>query len=311
MNRQGARRFETADVREAASRVARRALRAKLAAVEHCAPLAARLASDDIEHVHDLRVAVRRAEAACDLYREFLPRRRLRKLRRMLKKLRRAAGAARDDDVLLARLTAEPNRMQLAEIVRRARRHRRDAQRPIEQLYDRLFRRPRFRKRTNRLIKRMGPSRIAEAPFAFGPWAASRMRSFLEDFLEASERDLSQRSLLHQFRVRGKRLRYAVELLASAYPADRRQELYQRLSEIQDQLGEINDNYTGIAAVQAMQSQRDAPAVRERIAVWLAGQEDRAKERHKAFVREWAGGRAKELRSIIRSLDTPTAGQAV
>ena len=58
------------------SDAARVSLEARLATVAYWLPLAARQIDDDIEKVHQLRVATRRAIAALELYRDWLPRRR-------------------------------------------------------------------------------------------------------------------------------------------------------------------------------------------------------------------------------------------
>src|SRR5262245_27990506 len=89
---------------------ARRSLEPRLSTVAHCLPLAAHLAEHDIEHVHRLRVATRRASAALKLYRDLLPRRARRWVKKRLRKIRRAAGDARDFDVLATRLVEDYGR---------------------------------------------------------------------------------------------------------------------------------------------------------------------------------------------------------
>ena len=74
---------------------ARMSLSARLTAVAHWLPLAAYHAAQDIEHVHRLRTSTRRAMAAVQLYRDWLPPRKRRSIKKRLKKLRRAAGEAR------------------------------------------------------------------------------------------------------------------------------------------------------------------------------------------------------------------------
>src|SRR5215470_7965644 len=79
---------------------ARVSLSARLTAVAHWLPLAAYHADQDIEHVHRLRVSTRRAVATLRLYRDWLPDKKRRSIKKRLKKIRRAAGDARDLDVL-------------------------------------------------------------------------------------------------------------------------------------------------------------------------------------------------------------------
>src|SRR5256714_15128374 len=83
---------------------ARRSLERRLAVVAHTLPLAAHLAEHDIEHVHRLRVATRRAAAALKLYWDWLPQKSARWIKKRLRQTRRAASEARDLDVLIQRL---------------------------------------------------------------------------------------------------------------------------------------------------------------------------------------------------------------
>src|SRR5262245_48894926 len=83
---------------------ARRALALRLQVVADHLPKAVAAAEEDVEHVHQLRVATRRADAALRLFHLCLPRKVYRRARKRLRKIRRAAGAARDWDVFLISL---------------------------------------------------------------------------------------------------------------------------------------------------------------------------------------------------------------
>jgi len=87
--------------------VARRTLRGRLRWLWHCLPLAALQPEEDVEYVHQLRIATRRAEAALETFAPYLPGRRARWLSKKLRQVRRAAGDARDLDVLKLHLEAE------------------------------------------------------------------------------------------------------------------------------------------------------------------------------------------------------------
>src|SRR3954470_13477806 len=86
---------------------ARCSLEVRLAVVAHTLPLAAHLSEHDVEHVHHLRVATRRAAAALKLYRDWLPEKSARWIRKRLRQIRRTASEARDLDVLIQRLGRE------------------------------------------------------------------------------------------------------------------------------------------------------------------------------------------------------------
>src|SRR5690348_13755555 len=83
---------------------ARHVLFARLEVVKDYLPRAALEADKDIEYVHQLRVGTRRADAALRIFADCLPKKSYRRGRRRLKRIRRAAAAARDWDVFLAEL---------------------------------------------------------------------------------------------------------------------------------------------------------------------------------------------------------------
>src|SRR5215831_7032142 len=80
---------------------ARRVLSIRLEVVRDWLGLALREPDKDPEHVHQLRVGTRRAGAALEIFAPCLPEKVYDAARRHLRRLRRAAGAARDWDVFL------------------------------------------------------------------------------------------------------------------------------------------------------------------------------------------------------------------
>src|SRR5437879_5121556 len=84
---------------------ARRVLTIRLEVVRDYLGLALREPDKDPEYVHQLRVGTRRAGAAIDIFSPCLPDKVYRAARKQLKRLRRAAGEARDWDVFLMDLT--------------------------------------------------------------------------------------------------------------------------------------------------------------------------------------------------------------
>lgn len=242
--------------------VAARTLRARLAAVRHYLPLAAGRADEDVEHVHELRVWTRRATAALRLYADRLPRRRAAWLRKQLKRLRRAANDARDLDVLAARL-ADPTRPYAGAWLAEVRAQRAQAQEPIVAAQRRLKRRHRFGRRIAKLLRRVrrrGRHGGGPEPERFGDWARARLRPFVESFFEAIPADETDVAALHAFRIRGKELRYAMELLAGAFPANLRDDLYSIVETLQDKLGAINDRAAGQSHLRRRIGRTDDPA---------------------------------------------------
>ena len=142
---------------EPVTRVARRALKGRLKWLWSRLPLAAERADEDVEHVHQLRVASRRTTAAMETFAAYLPPRRAEWFDRQLKRIRRAAGEARDLDVLAIRLQKEFEGQPAdaaAAILERVVAARRAAQPEIINVYGRLQLRN-FRSRLHKLIRRI------------------------------------------------------------------------------------------------------------------------------------------------------------
>lgn len=234
---------------------ARRSLEIRLAAVAHALPMAAHLAEHDIEHVHRLRVATRRAAAAVKLYRHWLPRKAARWVKRKLRNIRRAAGEARDLDVLTDRLRRELGAEADAVLVFLADK-RKAVQPKIVELADNLRHRDRFVHKTARLIADIRRPHDLDPACAseFGHWAPERLEAMRRSFEKAVPNDLDDIRALHQFRIRGKRLRYAIELLAAAFDSKLRQVVYPEIEELQERLGKITDHIAAMRLLAEWQS---------------------------------------------------------
>jgi len=236
-------------VDERLSSVAVRTLHSRLDAVQRYLPLAAAKAEEDVEHVHQLRVWTRRATAALGLYEEMMPRRRFGWLKKQLQRIRHAANDARDCDVLIQRLNQKRpgrgTRRWLAAVLA----ERAEAQRALAAVHARLRRGDRFARRISKLLERVaarGEEQGRQAP-RFGDWARERLGDEVERFFAAVPTDPTDAAALHRFRIRGKQLRYVIELLAAAFPDRLRTKLYLVIEAMQDCLGEINDLATAQA----------------------------------------------------------------
>lgn len=233
--------------------VAVRTLRNRLGAVQHYLVLAAEKEDDDGEHVHQLRVWSRRAMAALDLYQDSMPRRRRKWIRKQLKRIRRAASDARDCDVLIQRQRRKRSSLGRTRWLESLSTERADAQRAIVSIHDRLTRDDRFAQRIDALLDRVRASddeRSGQAFACFADWARERLPVAVGAFFSAVPADPTDEAALHQFRVRGKELRYAMELLAGAFPEQFRTVLYPTIEALQDRLGEINDLATAKTRLQ-------------------------------------------------------------
>jgi CHAD domain-containing protein len=221
--------------------VAQHSLRVRLAAVRHYLSLAAETSGEDIEYVHQLRVYTRRSMAALTLYEDLLPKKETKKLRKTLRKIRNAAGVARDLDVLVHSHESDTG-TGAHTFLEDVRQRRQAAQKPIEAIHEKLQRKNRFRLQVDRLLEETAETDSHLAFDSFGRWAIAHLRIILKRFFEASPSNPNDLTSLHRFRIRGKELRYAMELLAAAFPASFREQPYPVVEELQERLGEIHDH---------------------------------------------------------------------
>jgi CHAD domain-containing protein len=294
------------DVAEAA----RIALRERLAAVIYWLPAAAYCAEHDVEHVHRLRVGTRRAMAAWRLFRDWLPQKRARRIKKWLQKIRTTAGEARDLDVLAERLQRELGddaRDILAEISK----HRAKVQPDIIRLADRARRRDRLARRIDKLITGIKPccnGRTCDECAPFQAWAKKKLAEIAGDFFDELPTEDAEPAELHQFRIRAKALRYAIELLAPAFPPDLREVHYPVVEELQERLGQINDHATAAARLTDW-AQHDQ-AIRDRL-IKLAGREShRLAEELPEFRAWWTANRMMSLRDALTE-DSPRRERTV
>jgi CHAD domain-containing protein len=238
--------IEGLDAQTPIDKASRRSLEPRLTIVAQCLPLAAHLAEHDIEHVHRLRVATRRATAAVKLYRDCLPDRSARWMKKRLKKIRRAAGDARDLDVLAVRL-AEEYGDRVRPLVELIGTERTAVQPAILKIAERCRREDSFIRKTSKLHDGIHPPKDAgdsDESNVFGKWASEQLGNLADEFLSAMPGESSDVAALHQFRIRAKALRYAIELVAPAFGPELREDLYPMVEELQERLGRLQDHVT-------------------------------------------------------------------
>ena len=222
---------------------ARSALQNRLQAVLHFLPLAAERSDQNLEYVHLLRVWSRRSLAVFNLYNRILPKKKWRCLRKKLKKIRDVASDARDLDVLLSQTVDEGTWESKAFAVGVWRR-RAKAQRPIQRCCDRMRRRSRLVKLLMKLLEDI--SKKGEVTPLIGNWAQDALRRVVEHFHHAFPTDTNDLCAMHRFRTKVKDVRYAIELLAPAFPTELKDCEYPLIEDLQESLGTINDHAVAI-----------------------------------------------------------------
>lgn len=224
---------------ERVSVAAARAVEEKLDDVLERLVQVADAAEEDGEAVRRLRVAARRAEAALRAFREVLPQRAAMRVREALRSVRSATNAARDADVLLARL-APIVPEELGAVLRA---DRRAAQHEVRALCRRLSGDAGFARRVASLTRkaRSGRGDGDAAAMPFGAWAQARLTVSARRFFGGDVPDLTDVEQLHDLRLRTKKLRYEIEILAAVSPPGVRTDAYPILTGLQDRLGDVND----------------------------------------------------------------------
>jgi len=234
---------------------ARRALSVRLEVVRDNLPLALEHADEDPEHVHQLRVGTRRAAAALDIFSPCLPDKAYRAARRQLRRIRRAAGAARDCDVFLVGLgspDAQRDRWQPAWdfLIGHALAARAAAQ---EQLRAASPNHPfDFERLLAETIAAIHKPHADLSIRTLLDLALPLLNGLLRELHAAASGDLDDYEHLHRVRIVGKRLRYAMEIFATCFAPAFKDELYVAVEEMQEILGRANDSHVAVGRLQAL-----------------------------------------------------------
>jgi CHAD domain-containing protein len=235
-------------VAEAAARV----LAARLDVVTRYLPLAVNQPHKDVEHVHQLRVATRRTAAALRIFADCVPAKIHQKVKKQVRRIRRAAAQARDWDVFLAALAErESNRPAsdkpgldfLRGVVFAL---RLDAQRHLNQMADRA---PDV---SAVLAEIHSPSHGSNG---FADLALPAMQALFVEFAQAISGRVTSFEQLHRIRILGKRLRYAMEIFADCFAPAFREKIYPEVEQMQEILGNANDSNVAAARLTELRDQ--------------------------------------------------------
>ncbi len=298
---------------------ARLVLTLRLGVVRERLPLAVAHADEDVEHVHQLRVGTRRAGAALRIFAPTVPDRLHRKARRTLRRLRRAAGAARDWDVFTETLTHRLARADgkqkrgLDFLLGYAHGQRVQAQAGLVEA---------ARERGERLPGLIHDlARAVESSPAAGQTlrdlAVPTLTVLLRELEAAAAGELAQYEQLHQVRILGKQLRYAMEVFAPCFGSAFREEYYPAVEEMQDILGKANDSHVAAGRLTDLRTRllrtqpEQWPAYQAGIETLLRFHQRRLPQQRKAFLQWWQAwqrsGAEQAFAGLIRSAN-PLAG---
>jgi len=297
---------------ESVELVARRALAARLGRLWHFLERAVQHEGREVEDVHQLRVFTRRSAAAMRIFEDWLPGRRGRWMHKQLKRIRKAAGEARDLDVLRTRWTEELAELpagQSAILLEQVKRRRRRAQWPIEDAFHKLASK-RFPRRARKLTKRVryrGPAG-GDCGDRLLCVARSSLGELLTPYFQVAESTFADPVELHAFRIASKQVRYAMEVFAGAFDDSFRQQLYPLVADLQDRLGKINDHVTALTYLTAWHNETDADAVRQAIEAGMQVEQQALDDSQRDFLEWWSAEKREQLRNQFARyvpFDTP------
>jgi triphosphatase len=214
---------------------------------------------DDIDELHDMRVASRRLRAAIALFGEFLPAEATR-LRTELAWVGQTIGAVRDLDVQLEQLDEwlsllpESDRAPLAKLRAVLEEERSGARAEMLAALD-SRRYEGFVRRFGRVLRsRSGTRRPAALEVA--PDLVERRHRSLRKARRKAVRS-GDPTAYHRLRITAKRFRYALEFLSEVYPGETKA-LIKRTVVLQDLLGAYQDAGVATARLRDLATQRGA-----------------------------------------------------
>ena len=219
--------------------------------------------ADDIEELHDMRVATRRLRAALSLFEDVLPVT-VTKLGSELAWLGGTLGAVRDLDVQLVELdrlsTEVPKSDRAALAVLRAlveNQHAVARTEMLEALDSRRY--EMFVGRFGRTLSARHESRSGTAARPARAIAPDLIENSFRSFRKAGDRIRpgSPATDYHRLRTRGKRARYTLEFLGDLYPGQT-EPLVKALTSLQDILGLHQDADVAIGRLRRLAVQEDA-----------------------------------------------------
>jgi len=260
-------------------------------------------ALDDVEEIHQLRVWTRRSAAALKLFATLVPRRKAAKLKKVLRRLRRSAGAVRDLDVIEAQLGAAL----AGPLVQRLKKQRKSARKSLRRLVRRRSRHGKLKRKVKRLMRRLERrcGDFQSNGIAFAPWCRRQLSPLLEDFSRHASGGARQTdAALHRWRLATKRLRYAVELSPAALPQKTWASLYDLLGEVQERIGRVCDALVQRQRLRQWRRDTDDPAEREALDRLAAKCQKQLAAAKRAFGKWWTGRRGSSARELCRKAAT-------
>jgi len=232
------------------------------------------LNSDDIEAVHDMRVATRRLRSALRDFAPVLRKSPLKNVNKNLKRLADSLGAARDLDVAIVALEKlhtkagdEAVKAGIQKLVDEKREKRRGAQLDLMQMLA-VSRIEDLQKIFYGAVEKASRPKKSSKPISFTNAGRDAVFESLQEFcnLSASLYAPHQIKRLHKLRISAKRLRYAIELFTACW-GKHIEPFAEEIAEMQSYLGEVHDADTWIESFSKRLLENDEEILQTNI--WL------------------------------------------
>jgi len=249
------------------------------------------------QRVHSFRVATRRATAAIRLFEDSLDPAEAARAKRLLRRLRRAAGLVRIGDVHLDILRSgmngrlDPDTPGASALIKATKRQRREDRRALEgQLTGKMVRR--VRRASKRVVS--GVLHDADSLVTMASrWISGSGRQTLER-ADAAAADPKH---FHDARIDFKRFRYGAELLAPCYPPAVMDAVLVWLAEVQDRMGAVNDLFELVEMLSP--DPGESPDAFADVLRTLRAEGDQA---YRSFAEWWVGSGRQEFSRVVRPM---------
>ncbi len=275
-------------------------LRQRFDGVLYYLPRVAEHADENIEYVHQLRVASRRSVAAIDAYRPLLPRKRSKAIRKALRQLRKGLGEARDLDVMRMRLQAEAERTdskKLRRVVRMLKEKRVVEQQVVKEACD-DFETLKLPAQIDKLLTKTRWRNKSAEPTLL-EFDADLFDAATQHFFTNIHPESKDPLVLHETRIEAKRLRYTLELVEPILPKAAARKPRRLFADLQESLGQISDH---AAAEELFERWADKSSAGSTLKKLAATERKQLQEAAVAFHAHWPAKRLKKLRQLLNDL---------
>jgi CHAD domain-containing protein len=173
-----------------------------------------------------------------------------------------------------------------SKIVEQIKARRREAQGPIVAVY-REATADDCEAKIEKLVQDVESQRQGDGKRRFGRQAPHYLVPVVKKFFKTAQSELTTDESLHELRIRTKKLRYTMEIVAVAFDSAFRKKLYPQVTLFQDLLGTVNDHATAKALFGDWLSKCEDAEQKAFFEGLLLAEERATKDLRAAFLATW------------------------